>query len=72
MDVSWNNVNGDTGYKLEWKPRSGADCTAGSWNSPILIGENSAAYQQPGLTVGTYDFLEVGSGVGVIEGDIVG
>lgn len=55
MNLSWNDVFGDTGYKLEWKPRSGADCTAGSWSAPITIAQNVTTYQQTtGLTASTY------------------
>jgi uncharacterized delta-60 repeat protein len=51
---SWNNVAGDNGYKLSWKVRSGADCTAGSWSGPIALGMNVTSYTHTGLTAGTY------------------
>ena len=54
IDLAWNNVNGETGYKLEWKLRSGADCTAGEWSAPISIAKNAVAYNHTGLTAATY------------------
>ena len=54
LNLAWNNVNGETGYKLEWKQRSGADCTAGEWSAPISIAKNAVAYSHTGLTAATY------------------
>ncbi len=54
INLNWNNVEGENGYKLEWKARSGADCITGVWSEPILIGENTTSYQHGGLTVGTH------------------
>lgn len=54
MNLSWNDVNGDAGYKLEWKPRTGGDCSAGTWDGPITIGENVTTYQHTGLAASTY------------------
>jgi len=54
INHSFTNVNGDTSLKLEWKQRSGADCTAGAWLGPISISQNVATYNHTGLTAGTY------------------
>ncbi|WP_306534763.1 fibronectin type III domain-containing protein [Geobacter sp.] len=54
LNLAWNNNYGETGFKLEWKARSGADCTAGAWNGPISIAQNVVSYNHTGLTAGTY------------------
>ncbi len=54
MTVNWNNVAGETSYKLEWKARTGADCSTGSWNTAIVIGQNATTYTQSGLATATY------------------
>lgn len=54
LNLAWNNVNGETGYKLEWKQRSGADCTAGAWSAPIVMAKNAVSYTHTGLTAATY------------------
>lgn len=56
--ISWGNVYGNTGYTLEWKPRTGSDCTAGTWNS-IPIGQNSWAYSHAGRSPGTWYCYQV-------------
>lgn len=54
LNLSWNNTYGETGFRLEWKARSGADCTDGAWNGPITIGQNVTNYSHTGLTAGTW------------------
>lgn len=54
LNLSWNNVNGENGYKIEWKERSGADCSAGAWSAPILAAKDATTYSHTGLTIGTY------------------
>ena len=54
LTPTWTNINGDNGYKLYWKTRSGADCTAGAWNGPISLAINTATYNHAGLTPGTF------------------
>jgi len=54
LNLAWNDTYGETGFRLEWKPRSGADCTDGAWNGPISIAQNVASYNHTGLTAGTW------------------
>ncbi|KAF0218945.1 MAG: fibronectin I domain-containing [Geobacteraceae bacterium] len=54
LTPTWNDVNGDNGYKLYWKARSGADCTAGTWNGPITQAINVITYDHAGRTPGTF------------------
>ncbi|KAF0217382.1 MAG: fibronectin type III domain-containing [Geobacteraceae bacterium] len=54
LTPTWSNVYGDNGYKLYWKQRSGADCTAGNWNGPITVAINTTSYNHAGLTPGTF------------------
>lgn len=54
LNHSWGDVVGDNGYKLYWKPRTGADCTAGTWNGPINQSAGATTYSQFDLSPGTY------------------
>ncbi len=54
IDVSWSDVYAETSYKLEWKPRSGGDCTAGTWNGPFTIAQDGTGYSHTGLSTNTY------------------
>ncbi len=58
ITAKWNDVTGETGFKLYWKPMSGSDCTAGSWNTPIPQGQCSGspctAYSLTGLAESAY------------------
>jgi hypothetical protein len=54
LNLSFSNNNGETGFYLEWKVRSGADCTTGTWSSPLALGQNQSAYSHTGLASGTY------------------
>lgn len=54
LTPTWSNVNGDNGYKLYWKVRSGADCTPGAWNGPIAQALNAVTYNHSGLEPGTF------------------
>jgi len=54
LNLSWNSINGETGFKLEWKERSGADCSAGAWGGPISVSQNATGYNHTGRTAGTY------------------
>lgn len=54
LTVNWANVYGENNYLLEWKPREGADCSAGTWNGPISVAQNATSYAHTGLTAGTY------------------
>lgn len=54
INHSWGNINGEISYQLEWKVRSGADCSAGTWNGPISIAQNQASYNHTGLSAGTF------------------
>jgi uncharacterized delta-60 repeat protein len=54
LNHSFTNVYGETSFTLEWKERSGADCTAGDWSNTITIGQNQSTYNQTGLATGTF------------------
>ena len=54
LTPTWTNVNGDNGYKLLWKVRSGASCTDDNWNTPIVQAINTITYNHAGLTPGTF------------------
>ncbi len=54
LNLTWGNVAGETEYRLEWKPRTGADCSTGTWNGPIAVAENTTSYAHSGLTAGTF------------------
>ncbi len=54
LTPTWNNVNGDIGYRLFWKVRSGTTCTDDSWNSPVSLGANAFSYSHGGLSPGTF------------------
>lgn len=59
IDVTWVNGYGETSYKLEWKQRTGADCSAGAWSAPVSIGQNVVTYNHTGLSTGTYYCYQV-------------
>lgn len=59
LNLSWNNIYGETGFRLEWKLRSGADCTEGTWSAPVSIGQNVVTYNHTGLAAGTYYCYQV-------------
>lgn len=54
LNLAWGNVNGNTSYSLEWKLRSGADCTAGSWSLLTSPAATTYAYNHTSLTAGTF------------------
>ncbi len=54
ISLSWNSMYGETGFRLEWKERSGADCSAGSWNTPINISQNATTYNHTSRSAGTW------------------
>ena len=33
ISAYWYDVSGNTGFKLDWKEKSGSDCSAGTWNT---------------------------------------
>jgi hypothetical protein len=51
---TWNNVNGDIGYRLYWKLRSGSSCSDDSWNGPITLAATATSYAHTGLSSGTF------------------
>ncbi|GLI39819.1 fibronectin type III domain-containing protein [Geobacter hydrogenophilus] len=53
LDISWNNVNGETSYKLDWKAGAG-----GSW-STITAGQNVTSYAHGGLTPDTVYYYRI-------------
>lgn len=59
LTPSWNNVNGDTGYRLYWKIRSGAACSDDSWNGPIVLGMPTTSYNHSGLPSGTFHCYKI-------------
>jgi hypothetical protein len=59
LTPSWNNVNGDTGYRLYWKTRSGAACSDDSWNGPIVLGMPTTSYNHSGLPSGTFHCYKI-------------
>ncbi len=54
INLVWNNTNGETGFNLEWKQRTGADCSAGAWGGPIPMSQNLTTYSHASLAAGTY------------------
>ncbi len=54
LTINWSNVFGEMEYRLEWKPRSGADCTIGEWNPYITVAQNATYYAHASLTPGNY------------------
>ncbi len=52
MTLNWTDIIGETGYKLGWKPRTGVDCSAGTWNT-VTLGQNIPTYTLNGLTAAT-------------------
>ena len=54
LDLAWGDVHGNTSYNLEWKLRSGADCTAGAWSALTSPAATTYAYNHTGLTAGTF------------------
>ena len=54
LTPTWTNVNGDNGYKLYWKKRSGATCTDDNWNGPIYQAINTTTFNHTGLSAGTF------------------
>ncbi|WP_298272308.1 fibronectin type III domain-containing protein [Geobacter sp.] len=53
LNISWNNVYGETSYKLDWKAGAG-----GSW-STITVGENATSYAHGGLTPDTVYYYRI-------------
>lgn len=54
LTPTWNNVNGDIGYNLYWKVRSGTTCSDDSWNGPIVLAATATGYNHSGLFSGTF------------------
>jgi hypothetical protein len=54
LTPTWNNVNGDVGYKLYWKARSGSSCSDDSWNGPFSLAATATSYAHGSLASGTF------------------
>lgn len=54
INPSWNNVNGETSYNLEWKEGAG-----GTWSAPVSIGQNVISYPHTGLNSGSVYYYRI-------------
>jgi large repetitive protein len=55
MKLVWTDVNGETNYGVQYKVRSGADCTAGAWSDITAIRMNDPALSPYYYTVSGLD-----------------
>jgi hypothetical protein len=54
IGLGFSSGYGETGLRLEWKVRSGSDCSAGAWSTTVSVGENQTSMTHGSLAAGTW------------------